>query len=102
MVCSTVIHILERNQRGPMIIQDESVLNELLDEREISSDYIQVAIWSHCVSALLWECKGILYELALTVVVQDFVGVDEFRARLEEVDPRDDLLSKPTLNLKLS
>lgn len=40
------------------------------------------------VSALLRELECVLYQLALTIVVQDLVSVDELSVLLQQVDTR--------------
>ena len=50
-------------------------------------------------AAFLGERECVLNQLALTVVVKDLIGVDEFCVLLQEVYSWQDLLVKPILDL---
>lgn len=71
-----------------MLIKNKGVLWEKFQEIEVATNKVKLTIRSHNVSSIFWESEGILNELALTIVMKDFVSVNELSLLLKEVHSR--------------
>jgi len=87
MIGSGSLHLLKRNQGASVVIHDESVVEEHLESILETTCHKKMPILSNNMTTLLGELEGILNVLALTVVVQDFVGIDKFSVLLEQDNP---------------
>lgn len=87
MVGTCSLHLLQRNQGASVVVHDESVVEEYLESILEAASHKKMPILSNNMTTLLWELEGILNVLALTVVVQDFVGIDKLSVLLEQDNP---------------
>jgi hypothetical protein len=102
MVSTSSFHFLQWNQCASMIIHDECVIQEYLESILEPSCNKKMSILSHNVSAALWELESILNVLAFTVVMQNFVGVNELSVLLEQYYAGQYVRVEPVLHLVIA
>lgn len=66
-----------------MFIKNESILREMFQQGDITSNEVQMTIWCHNTLTFLREGESILNECTLTVVMQDLVSIYELSSLLQ-------------------
>ena len=102
VVGATLFHELESYELRSVLVEDEGILEERLDDGEVSTDQVAVAIRRDYAPAALWQGERVLNNNTLADIVEDLEAMDELAGLLSVVNSWQDIRLEPVFDPKIS